>query len=127
MHEEGDFIFVEDLNPYVALIRDRSFILGHLDSEGNFLPSGKLEKYAVGQPFSGPAFRELNSVPTASSSMRVYEFRSGRLIPGVIQKSGNFVPDLDGKIIAFKDYKYSMTAVPIYNLPGTFVKKKEEK
>jgi hypothetical protein len=36
---------------------------------------------------------------------------------------GLFVPELGGKIIDFMDYKYSDQAIPIWNLPGKFVKR----
>jgi hypothetical protein len=54
----------------------------------------------------------------------VYEYRSGRLIKGVIDTKGYFVPDLDGKVIEFKDYKYKPGGIHIWNLPGEFGKKK---
>ncbi len=57
----------------------------------------------------------------------VYEYRSGRLIKGELDKEGNFLPDLPGKVIDFKDYRYSKTAIRIYNLPGSFVKPSEIK
>jgi hypothetical protein len=56
----------------------------------------------------------------------VYEFRSGRLIPGDIDDDGNFIPTVGGKIIDFKDYRYGPKAPKIYNLPGKFVKKERK-
>jgi uncharacterized protein (TIGR03067 family) len=38
---------------------------------------------------------------------------------------GNFVPETDSSIVKFEDYKYSPDAIPIWNLPGTFMKKDE--
>lgn len=52
----------------------------------------------------------------------VYEYRSGRLIPGVVQ-GGAFIPQLGGTIIAFKDYRIGSR--PIYNLPGKFITQKD--
>jgi hypothetical protein len=57
----------------------------------------------------------------------VYEYRSGRLIEGLIDDDGNFVPAVDSKVIDFKSYRYGKKAIPIYNLPGSFVKKGEKK
>lgn len=56
----------------------------------------------------------------------VYEYRSGKLIPGYLTGNGTFDPEPDELIIDIKDYVY----VPrgsrrIYNLPGKFVKKSE--
>ena len=38
--------------------------------------------------------------------------------------SGDFVPDLGGKIIDFKEYRHSKDAPKTYNLPGRFELKK---
>lgn len=56
----------------------------------------------------------------------VYEFRSGRLIKGTLQKTGNFVPELGSRILDFKDYD-PLSKRRIYNLPGVLrrVEKKE--
>jgi len=57
--------------------------------------------------------------------MKVYELRSGMLIPGQLGPSGRFVPEEDGKIIKFSNYTYGPTASPIWNLPGRFELKKK--
>jgi uncharacterized protein (TIGR03067 family) len=38
---------------------------------------------------------------------------------------GNFVPEVGSTIIKFEVYKYDLDAIPIWNLPGTFMKKDE--
>jgi len=60
-----------------------------------------------------------------SRNEQVYEFRSGRLIPGYLQQNFDFLPEPGEAIIEFKDYVYSKTSKRIYNLPGKFVKKSE--
>lgn len=63
----------------------------------------------------------------------VYEFRSGKLIPGFLDPNCNFLPDPAQQIIDFKDYRYHatsqyhVTSQRIYNLPGKFVKKSQLK
>lgn len=56
---------------------------------------------------------------------QVYEYRSGRLIPGYLQQNCDFLPEPGEAIIEFKDYVYSKTSKRIYNLPGKFVKRSE--
>jgi hypothetical protein len=57
----------------------------------------------------------------------VYEYRSGRLIKGELDKEGDFIPDLGSKVTDFKDYRPGKGVPVIYNLPGRFVKKSEIK
>jgi hypothetical protein len=45
----------------------------------------------------------------------------------VVDTEGYFVPDLDSKVIAFKDYKYSPQGAGIWNLPGWFLNKNPDK
>ena len=69
---------------------------------------------------SAPAARLVNA---GKADEVVYEYRSGRLIKGVLDRDGNFVPELGSRIFAFEDYKYGKDAPRIYNLPGYFHKK----
>lgn len=55
----------------------------------------------------------------------VYEYRSGVLVPGKLQEYSAFIPEVGGKIIDFKDYKYTPDGPQIYNLPGFFMKKSD--
>jgi hypothetical protein len=105
---------------------------GHLDAQGEFIPDyslpivsrngilGAVRKdptdlhrpwryYTV--PFDGAWGR------TEVDKEEVYEFRSGRLIKGTLQKTGNFVPELGSTILDFKDYD-PHSRRRIYNLPG---------
>lgn len=56
---------------------------------------------------------------------QVYEYRSGRLIPGYLRGNFDFLPEPGEAIIEFKEYIYSKTSKRIYNLPGKFVRKSE--
>jgi hypothetical protein len=76
-------------------------------------------------PFtSAPTFRILN-YPKNGLSECVYEFRSGRLIRGVLVANGDFVPETGAKVITLNEYVFGIDAHRIYNLPGFFVAKKE--
>jgi hypothetical protein len=120
-----DYEFQQDLTPYYALVRDGKFVLGHLDAAGNFIPVAGMAPLKVGQAFSGPAYTELNVARNRNEP--VFEYRSGRLVKGVLDREGNFVPDAGSTVLDFKDYRYAPDAVRIYNLPGRFVKKGEAK
>jgi hypothetical protein len=113
--------FQQDLKPCVALHHGGTFIWGQLDAAGNFVPEPRTLPLKEGQPFSGPVYTDLN-VPKKPNEL-VYEYRSGALIKGTLNKDGNFVPEVKSKVIALKDYTYSKDAPRIYNLPGRFVKK----
>jgi hypothetical protein len=102
------------------------YSVGKLDASGNFLPDRQ------GVDVGGGPFSAADRFPGTlinGSAGPVYEYRSGRLILGELDEDGNFIPDLRGKILAFKDYRPGKDVPRIYNLPGKFVKKasKEEK
>jgi hypothetical protein len=105
----------------VVMIRGEDYVTGRLDSAGNFIetPGGRRKR---SDPYSG--LRPLNS--SLDLNEPVYEYRSGRLIRGILDSDGNFVPDLNGRVIDFKNYRYGKSAPRIYNLPGVFEKKGEK-
>lgn len=112
-----EYIFVEDTDRTVIIIRGESVFEGKLDKRGEFL--GRLKgKVTDAIPLRGDIIAK-----GARKSVPAYEYRSGRLIKGVIDVEGNFVPDLDSKVIDFKDYKYTPDGPRIWNLPGRFEKK----
>lgn len=93
---------------------------GQINDAGDFVPA---------EDFKPRPLRTLVVSASSQSFLRsgkpkepVYEYRCGRLIPGILEKEA-FVPDLDGKVIEFKTYRWSPTARRIYNLPGRFVTK----
>lgn len=113
-----EYCFEPDTSRWVEMEHVSTFDIGRLDEAGTFHPHpGWLGCRKHGFK-SGPARWPLN----IRFGESVYEFRSGTLIEGRIDGTGEFVPDLDGKIIAFKDYHYSPKAKRIYNLPGRFMK-----
>lgn len=58
---------------------------------------------------------------------KVYEFRSGILIPMIIDEKRGLIPDIAVDIISFKNYQYTPEARRIYNLPGKFELKVDKK
>jgi len=111
-----DYVFVEDLTRWVFVVRGSWYLSGSLDMNGSFLEEG--ERIPRGSPHSGP----IHILNDFASPTKVYEFRSGRLIVGEIQLDGSFVPEAGSKVMMFKDFKYSPDRMPIWNLPGRFVK-----
>jgi hypothetical protein len=132
-HPEQKYVFILDTERYVGLRRDGAILLGKLDKNGEFSQEHRIE--ATGNDgmkmilYSGPSYELLNDSIVVPGPIvltrKVYEFRSGMLIPGEIQADGRFVPEEGGKITKFKDYEYTPTATPIWNLPGRFVTKDE--
>jgi hypothetical protein len=116
------YVFVEITDRWVAVDRGEWHLVGKLDKNGDFVEEFMWKK---GQGKSLTPTITLNSAVFTSNPQKVYEFRSGMLIPGKIERDGQFIPEEGGKIIPFKDYEYSLTATPIWNLPGVFVTEKQ--
>lgn len=98
---------------------------GTIDSDGNFMPTlSALE--ALIDSIKRKKIRLSNrSDPLTTAkhpNEKVYEYRSGILVPMVFDEYRGLIPEVGGKIIDFKDYRYSPEARRIYNLPGRFVK-----
>ncbi len=112
---------------------------GHLSDEGEFVPDADLPsilrsglripiKY---DPFGTPVYYTVPEPPwqrgpkqegqKESDPEPAYEYRSGRLIKGMLQSTGNFVPELGSKVIDFKGYDPDENR-RIYNLPGKLIK-----
>ncbi len=116
---------------------------GHLSDEGEFIPDPDLppvSRSGILGPikfdlFDTPRYYTVPRPPSAigpkqkgqkdSDPEAVWEYRSGRLIKGMLQATGNFVPELGSKVIDFKDYDPELRPGRIYNLPGTLKKKAE--
>ncbi len=122
--DEEEYVFVKT-DRWVTLIQGQTESIGKLDEAGNFIPDKAFFQRKRGQPGSSPGSTLLNG----AAQKGIYEYRSGRLIPGEIDDDGNFIPIVGEKIIDFKDYRYHPKGPKIYNLPGKFVRKgeKEEK
>lgn len=98
--------------------------LGTIDSDGNFIPKlSDLEKMINAFKRKLPRSRmgPSNLIERKHTKEKVYEYRSGILVPMVFDEYRGLIPEVGGKIINFKDYKYSPEARRIYNLPGRFV------
>jgi hypothetical protein len=113
--QPAEYRFVLDTDRVVAIARGTALSIGKLDEAGNFLSD---ERWLESHGGSGPVFRLINAPPGPA-----YEYRSGRLIRGALEKDCNFVPEVGRLVTAFEDYRYSPGAVRIYNLPGRFVRK----
>lgn len=132
----SEYVFVPDTDRLVAIERvtpESTTLIGRLDIAGNFLEDPPPDKAPPGPP-PDPAKRGIpviNAPYVTAVGERVpqaaYEYRSGRLVKGVIDPNGNFVPEPGSKVIAFADYRYTPGGLPIWNLPGRFVKKSELK
>jgi len=118
----------ENQNPWFARVIGPVMELGHLSAEGEFVPDYGLPVFPNVKVGSADDLRDLLRDGTQRSmyftlpkdgkdTEDVYEFRSGRLIKGTLQKTGNFVPELGSKIMDFKDYD-PLGRRRIYNLPG---------
>lgn len=105
---------------YRHSIGDCSF-LGTLDNKGQFVPDLTTANSTFGL-IGGPS----KLIEAKTPNEKVYEYRTGILVPMYINDKNKLIPEVGGKIIDFKDYQYSPTARRIYNLPGRFVLKKDE-
>jgi hypothetical protein len=118
-----EYEFRQDLTFYYLLVRGDTEVFGNVDAAGNFLAERRIGVYRRGQPLSAiPPSRPLN-LPTKLPHEPVYEYRSGRLVPGNLDDDGNFLPDLGAKVTDFQDYHPVPGARRIFNLPGYFVEK----
>lgn len=119
---EEELVFVKDTNRLVSLTRHDWETVGHLDETGWFTPDPKYPVVRGHRPSTSGSITLLNGSPGTA-----YEYRSGRLILGEFDQDGNFVPGLGTKVIAFEQYKPGGNAPLIYNQPGRWVRKGEEK
>jgi hypothetical protein len=113
---------------------------GHLDDRGEFIPDyglpivsrSGLKGLIRSEPGGSPRYYTLprpswdtwpeREGPNRDAPEEVYEYRSGRLIKGTLQGSGNFVPELGSKVLDFKEYDPLTDRRRIYNLPGVLRK-----
>jgi hypothetical protein len=114
-----EYTFVENTSRDVGVVRGQLLLVGKLDAAGNFVQS---RQFPLGKPWSadGPMVMIINDY---SVHKKVYEFRSGRLILGELADDGSFVPAAGSAVIKLEDYRHGPDAIPIWNLPGYFMKK----
>jgi hypothetical protein len=125
---DDEYVFVENLDRIVAINRGKWTIVGRLDRDGNLVPmsDGTFEVLRKNQPASGIGFEAIINARIARKEP-VFEFSAGKLIKGVLDEEGVFIPEANSKVIEFKDYRYSKDTPRIYNLPGRFEKKRGSK
>jgi hypothetical protein len=116
-----EYVFIEDIDRWVNFTSGQHVFIGKLDSQGEF---HEQNRYNRNDPLSIPG--DILYMPRLKP-YAAYEYRSGRLIKGVIDPEGYFVPDLDSTVTNFKDYTYSPQEPSIWNLPGRFEKKNPDK
>ena len=105
-------VFQENTRYYSRQIADKH-IEGYIDRNGEFVPVAIMDTDKWWFP------RTMKPLMPFRNGARVYEYRSGVLVPG-FAKGGLFVPDAEGVIIPFENYSVFRSRVPIYNLPGRF-------
>jgi hypothetical protein len=111
-----EYVFVRDTARRVGFYRQRVEYIGRLDADGNFHVE---KRFSIDKPGS----RRMGTYTRIGKRGPAYEYRAGTLVKGVISGDGVFVPDPEAPAVPFWQYKYSPTAIPIWNLPGTFQKK----
>jgi hypothetical protein len=111
-------------DPWFARVIGEVMELGYLSTEGEFIPDYSLpifpyvaDRKSIDRRVSEKHPLYYTLPKDGKKSEEVYEYRSGRLIQGTLQKSGNFVPELGSKILDFKEYNPNSPR-RIYNLPG---------
>lgn len=131
-----DHVFVKSARTDAAMHVYNSsgsyILIGFLDEDGDFVtektitlkakgrPPGQIEQtggFEASQQFQKLTYINQPRVPGED----VYEYRTGKLVPGQLSRNFKFIPDLDGQIIEFGEYVYREKARRIYNLPGKFV------
>jgi hypothetical protein len=116
---QEEYDYRSERSKRVTLRRDR-IIRGTLDDYGHFIPDADHRQL----PEDAPAPMNPPPINVARREKEpVYEYRCDRLIPGILDEKDNFVPELSGKIMAMREFRYSPDGPRIYNLPGEFVKK----
>ncbi|HQR05888.1 MAG TPA: hypothetical protein PLN21_03645 [Gemmatales bacterium] len=119
--QSEQYLFVPDLTINYRHTLGPNPCLGVLDAKGTFIPDMTSINSKFGR-IGGPSAL----IEAKTPNEKVYEYRTGILVPMYINDKNKLIPEVGGKIIDFKDYNYSPTARRIYNLPGRFVLKKDE-
>jgi hypothetical protein len=117
--------------PWVAQVWHEQMELGHLNDQGDFVPDYGLPPFPLTQPVkpageiptNKPALWYYNLPAEGADREPAYEYRSGRLLKGLLLKNGTFIPDRDSVVLDFKEYAPGEKALRIYNLPGQLKKK----
>ncbi len=123
LHDDpaAEYVFVPDVSIRYRHYLGENTCLGKLDANGTFIHDMTTINSKFGL-IGGPS----KLIEAKTPNEKVYEYRSGVLVPMYINDKNKLIPEVGGKIIDFKEYKYSPTARRIYNLPGRFVLKNQQ-
>jgi len=117
-------ILPDHKSPVVVRVIAEVMEFGRLSDEGEFQPEPDipiLTRAKLPNPtphwYSTTDTMVYNVPPKGAEKEEAYEYRSGRLIKGMLHKSGNFAPEVASKVLDFKDYGFEDKR-RIYNLPG---------
>jgi hypothetical protein len=112
-------------SPVVVRVMGDVMELGRLSDEGEFQPEPDMPIFPrVNLPDPSPHWLSTSdtiyyNIPNKGAEKEdVYEYRSGRLLKGTLNKSGNFAPEVGSKVLDFKEYGQDRVSRRIYNLPG---------
>ena len=117
--------FFPDTSRVVGVVDGVGVQVGRLDAAGTFHPVERIRKPT--NPWeailrSGPGFEVINGDTTRKTindtSANVYEYRSGLLIPGMLEADGRFVTSVEKEAVGFTVYTFDSKSPPIWNLPG---------
>jgi hypothetical protein len=90
--------------------------IGKIDRKGAFIPN--YDKTIRGDR---KIFDPEPLVKARWSNELVYEYRTGYLIPMFISGDNRLIPDINSRIIRYEQYRHSMLARRIYNMPGQLI------
>jgi hypothetical protein len=118
-------ILPDHKSPVVVRVMGEVMELGRLSDEGEFQPEPDmpiLKRMMLPNPtphMMSTSDTIVYNVPKKGLEKEdVYEYRSGRLIKGILYASGNFAPEKGSKVLNFKEYDRDKSDRRIYNLPG---------
>jgi hypothetical protein len=115
-----EYVFFPEPDQPVCYVWGPWAHIGTMDARGTFhvrekMHALKLSANTFSNDFRGP-------VTSFPEPVRVYEYRSGRLILGTMMPDGTFIPEVGSTVRAFDDYRYGREPA-IWNLPGYFIRK----
>lgn len=112
-----------DGDPLLVRVIHTVMEFGRLNPKGEFVPDYRIPALRrQGIPpldlLDGSTWHSSFTLPIpGKTDEKVYEYRSGRLLKGMLSDSGVFTPEVGSVVGDFRDYKPGRDA-RIYNLPG---------
>ncbi|HQR05887.1 MAG TPA: hypothetical protein PLN21_03640 [Gemmatales bacterium] len=116
-----DYVYDANAKSIARTMVGNKYCLGYYDQDGDFVPD--LKRYPREDDWDTTDNGPQPLLSSLAINQPVYEYRCGILVPMIKDPQHGLIPEVGGKIIDFKDYRYSPTARRIYNLPGRFVLK----